>query len=58
MITFELINYFLGLLLISTSLIVILKSKANFNVKTLLILIIALAVYFLFEKPDSFILMG
>ncbi len=58
MITFELINYFLGLLLISTSLIVILKSKASFNVKTLLILIIALAVYFLFEKPDSFILMG
>lgn len=58
MITFELINYFLGLLLISTSLIVILKSKANFNVKTLLILIIALAVYFLFEKPDSFILIG
>lgn len=58
MITFELINYFLGLLLISTSLIVILKSKASFSVKTLLILIIALAVYFLFEKPDSFILMG
>lgn len=58
MITFELINYFLGLLLISTSLIVILKSKASFNVKTLLILIIALAVYFLFEKPNSFILMG
>jgi len=58
MITFELINYFLGLLLISTSLIVILKSKASFNVKTILILIIALAVYFLFEKPDSFILMG
>ena len=58
MITFELINYFLGLLLISTSLIVILKSKASFNVKTLLILIIALAVYFLFEKPDSFILIG
>ena len=58
MITFELINYFLGLFLISTSLIVILKSKASFNVKTLLILIIALAVYFLFEKPDSFILMG
>ena len=58
MITFELINYFLGLLLISTSLIVILKSKASFNVKTLLILIITLAVYFLFEKPDSFILMG
>ena len=58
MITFELINYFLGLLLISTSLIVILKSKASFNVKTLLIVIIALAVYFLFEKPDSFILMG
>ena len=55
MITFELINYFLGLLLISTSLIVILKSKASFNVKTLLILIIALAVYFLFEKPDSLI---
>ena len=58
MITFELINYFLGLLLISTSLIVILKSKASFNVKTILILIIALAIYFLFEKPDSFILMG
>ena len=58
MITFELINNFLGLLLISTSLIVILKSKASFKVKTLLILIIALAVYFLFEKPDSFILMG
>lgn len=58
MITFELINYFLGLLLISTSLIVILKSKASFNVKTILILIIALAVYFLFEKPNSFILMG
>ena len=58
MITFELINYFIGLLLISTSLILILRLKASFNIKTLLILIIALAVYFLFEKPDSFVLTG
>ena len=58
MITFELINYFIGLLLISSSLIVILGLKASFNIKTLLILTIALAVYFLFEKPDSFVLTG
>jgi hypothetical protein len=58
MITFELINYFLGLLLISTSLIVILKLKASFNFKTLIILTITLLVYFLFDKPDSLILIG
>jgi hypothetical protein len=58
MITFELINYFLGLLLISSSLIFILKLKVSFNFKTVLILLIALAVYFLFETPDSLILIG
>ena len=58
MITFELINYFLGLLLISTSLIVILRSKVSFNIKTIIILVITIAVYFLFEKPDSLILIG
>jgi hypothetical protein len=58
MITFELINYFLGLLLISTSLIFILKLKVSFNFKTVLILLITLAVYFLFEIPDSLILIG
>ena len=58
MITFELINYFLGLLLISTSLIFILKLKVSFNFKTVLILLITLAVYFLFETPDSLILIG
>lgn len=58
MITFELINYFLGLLLISASLIFILKLKVSFNFKTVLILLIVLAVYFLFETPDSLILIG
>jgi hypothetical protein len=58
MITFELINYFLGLLLISASLIFILKLKVSFNFKTVLILLIAFAVYFLFETPDSLILIG
>ena len=58
MITFELINYFLGLLLISTILIVILKLKVSFNFKTVLILLITLVVYFLFETPDSLILIG
>jgi hypothetical protein len=58
MITFELINYFLGLLLISTSLIFILKLKVSFNFKTVLILLIALAVYFLFKTPDSLTLIG
>ena len=58
MITFELINYFLGLLLISASLIFILKLKVSFNFKTVLILLITLAVYFLFEIPDSLILIG
>ena len=58
MITFELINYFLGLLLISASLIFILKLKVSFNFKTVLILLITLAVYFLFETPDSLILIG
>ena len=52
---FELINYFLGLLLISTIIIYVLKSKLSLKVQAILISILVIIAYFFLEKPDFFI---
>jgi hypothetical protein len=52
---FELINYFLGLLLISTVIIYVLKSKLSLKAQAITISILAVMVYLFLEKPGSLI---
>ena len=52
---FELINYFLGLLLISTIIIYILKSKLSLKAQAISISLLAIIVYLFLDKPNFLI---
>ena len=47
----ELVNYFFALLLISTSILFILNTKININLKFVLIVVVAILVYFFLNEP-------
>lgn len=48
----ELVNYFFALLLISTSILFILNTKININLKFVLIVVVAILVYFFLNEPN------
>lgn len=48
----ELANYFFALLLISTSILFILNTKININLKFVLIVVVAILVYFFLNEPN------
>lgn len=48
----ELVNYFFALLLISTSILFILNTKININLKFVLIVVVAILVYLFLNEPN------